>query len=282
MTGEPFGARLVSAMAARGPLCPGIDPHPGVLRDWGLPEAAGGARELGYRVVAAAEGLVAVVKPQVAFFERYGSAGLAALEQVLARCRDAGLLVIADAKRGDIGSTAAGYAHAWLDPASPLSSDAVTVSPYLGYEALRPFVEVAAANGRGVFVLALTSNPEGRALQAATMAGRSVAASIAADAARDNAAHGIPGPVGLVIGATPDIDPAAHGIDPAAVGGCLLAPGYGAQGGSAGDLGRIFAGAGRRVAVVAGRAVLSAGPDVTAMRDRMQRDIADTRGVLHA
>jgi orotidine-5'-phosphate decarboxylase len=286
--GPGFGARLVAALAAAGPVCPGIDPHPAVLRDWGLPEDAAGARELGLRLVAAAAGSAAVVKPQVAFFERYGSAGFAALEVVLARCREAGLLVIADAKRSDIGSSAAGYADAWLDPGSPLAADAVTASPYLGYGALAPLVAVATAAGRGVFVLCLTSNPEGRAVQwARTPDGGSVAAAVAAAAAADNAAHTratgeAVGPVGLVVGATAAVDPAGAGVDPAAVGGCLLAPGLGAQGGGAGDLARVFAGVGDRVVVAVGRDVLAAGPGVSAMRERILRYRSDTLPALRA
>ncbi|MGF1664165.1 MAG: orotidine-5'-phosphate decarboxylase [Kineosporiaceae bacterium] len=283
-----FGVRLVGALAAAGPVCPGIDPHPAVLRDWRLGEDAAGARELGFRVVEAAVGIAAVVKPQVAFFERYGSAGFAALEAVLARCREAGLLVIADAKRSDIGSSATGYADAWLDPDSPLAADAVTASPYLGYGALAPLVSAAAATGRGVFVLCLTSNPEGRPVQwARSPRGGSVAGEVAAAAAADNAAHarttgeGV-GPVGLVVGATAAVDPAGAGVDVVATGGCLLAPGLGAQGGGAGDLARLFAGAGERVVVAVGRDVLAAGPGVSAMRDRILRHRSDTLPALRA
>ena len=120
---------------------------------------------------------MAVVKPQSAFFERFGSRGIAVLERVLAAVRDAGALSLLDVKRGDIGSTMAGYAGAYLDPASPLAADAITASPYLGFGSLRPLLDAAYANGRGVFVLALTSNPEGPAVQRAVAAdGRTVAA----------------------------------------------------------------------------------------------------------
>lgn len=288
MRGTGFGARLVAATAAVGPVCPGIDPHPGVLRDWGLADDPDGARELGLRVVEAAAGTAAVVKPQVAFFERYGSSGVAALEVVLARCREAGLLVIADAKRSDIGSSAAGYADAWLDPRSPLAADAVTVSPYLGYGALAPLVDAAATGGRGVFVLCLTSNAEGRVVQSAvTAAGTSVAAEVAAAAAADNAAHTratgeAVGPVGLVVGATAAVDPGAAGVDLVSTRGCLLAPGLGAQGGGPADLARVFAGAGERVVAAVGRDLLTAGPAVAALRDRIHRYTTDTQAALRA
>src|SRR5690606_26132854 len=156
-----FGERLHQATATLGSLCVGIDPHESLLTSWNLPADAGGAREFGLRVVEAAAGRVAVVKPQVAFYERYGSAGFAALETVMAAARHAGLIVLADAKRGDIGTTMDAYAQAWLAPGAPLEADAVTVSPYLGVGALRSTFERARDAGKGVFVLAATSNPEG-------------------------------------------------------------------------------------------------------------------------
>ncbi len=133
---ERFGERVRSALRAKGPLCVGIDPHAALLAAWGLTDDAQGVREFGLRTVEAAAGKVAVVKPQVSFFERFGSRGIAALEDVLAAARAAGLIVIADAKRGDIGSTMDDYARAWLTPGSPLEADALTVSPFLGVGAL--------------------------------------------------------------------------------------------------------------------------------------------------
>lgn len=162
---EPFGSRLAAAMAARGPLCVGIDPHPGLLADWGLNDDAAGLESFSLTVVEAVASLAAAVKPQVALYERHGSAGMAVLERTLAAASDAGVLSIADAKRGDIGSTMAAYADAWLRDGSALAADSVTLSPYLGFESLRPALDLAAESGRGVFVLALTSNPEGKSVQ---------------------------------------------------------------------------------------------------------------------
>ena len=162
---EPFGARLAAAMDAHGPLCVGIDPHPGLLAAWGLPDDATGVRELAARVMDAVGGRVAAVKPQSALFERHGSAGVAVLEEVVAAGRATGTIVIVDAKRGDIGSTMAAYADAYLRDGSPLAGDALTVSPYLGFGSLTPAIEAALATARGLFVLALTSNPEAPSLQ---------------------------------------------------------------------------------------------------------------------
>ena len=182
----PFGARLERAMTVAGPLCVGIDPHPSLLDAWGLPATANGLERFALGVLEAAAERCAAVKPQVALFEAYGSAGFAVLERVLRESRAAGLLSIADAKRGDIGSTMAAYASAWLSDDSPLAADAVTLSPYLGFESLRPVSRARSSTGRGTFVLALTSNPEGASVQHVGGTG-SVAGSVLAAIARENA-----------------------------------------------------------------------------------------------
>src|SRR5690606_1075091 len=142
---EPFGTRLAAATAEHGPLCVGIDPHPRLLAAWGLPDDARGLREFALRVVEVLGGRVAAPKPQSALFERHGSAGVAVLEDVLAACRGTGTLSVLDVKRGDIGSTMAGYAEAYLADGAPLAADAVTLSPYLGLGSLAPAIELAHA-----------------------------------------------------------------------------------------------------------------------------------------
>ncbi|MFD9823835.1 orotidine-5'-phosphate decarboxylase, partial [Streptomyces violascens] len=166
----PFGTRLREAMDTRGPLCVGIDPHASLLADWGLNDDITGLERFTRTTVEALADRVAMLKPQSAFFERFGSRGVAVLEKAVEEARAAGTLVLMDAKRGDIGSTMAAYAATYLDPASPLFSDAVTVSPYLGFGSLRPALDLAAKSGSGVFVLALTSNPEGAEVQRSTAA----------------------------------------------------------------------------------------------------------------
>lgn len=264
MTDEKhFGARLARAVADRGPLCVGIDPHPGLLAAWELPQDAAGAERFGRTVVEALGDRVAVLKPQSAFFERYGSRGIAALERIIADARAAGALVIADVKRGDIGSTVAGYAAAYLDPASPLCSDALTASPYLGVGALAPLVAAAQAHGNGVFVLALTSNPEGAQVQRAVTAdGRTVAQTVLDAVGELNTGYAPYGPVGVVVGAT--LGDTGH--DLSRLNGPFLAPGLGAQGGTAESLRTVF-GAGRAAVLPSvSREVLRAGPDVAALR----------------
>ncbi|HYO86465.1 MAG TPA: orotidine-5'-phosphate decarboxylase [Dermatophilaceae bacterium] len=293
MTGPghpPFGARLRAAMQAHGPLCAGIDPHASMLADWGLSDTPAGLETFALRCVEAFAGQVACVKPQSAFFERFGSAGIAVLERVLADCRDSGTLAILDVKRGDIGSTMDGYAQAYLGPRSPLRADAMTLSPFLGYGSLRPALDLAARTGRGVFVLALTSNPEGPGVQHATPVtaetqppAGSVAGRIVAGAAADNAEAGragVLGSVGLVVGATVGDAVADLGLDLAGANAPLLAPGVGAQGGTAADLRRVFGPALTNVLASSSREVLAAGPQVEELRQAAGRTAAALRGML--
>ncbi len=187
-----FGARLQAAMRRHGPLCAGLDPHRALVEQWGLTYDVAGLERFALTCVEAFAGRVAAVKPQSAFFEVFGSRGIAVLERVLAELREAGTLTILDAKRGDIGSTMTAYAEAYLGDDAVAPADALTVSPYLGYESLRPAIDLAAQTGRGLFVLALTSNPEGRSVQHATRDGRSVAASVV-DGARGRQRRGAHG-----------------------------------------------------------------------------------------
>jgi orotidine-5'-phosphate decarboxylase len=276
-----FGSRLAEAVGARGRLCAGIDPHRGLMQDWGLPDSVEGLERFAMVAVEALGPVCAVVKPQSAFFERHGSRGVAVLERVVRGCREQGALVLLDVKRGDIGSTVQAYADAYLDPASPLAADAVTASPFLGLGSLDPLVATAHAHDAGVFVLALTSNPEGRQVQhARTPGGRSVAAEILAGLADRNAAAAgsAAGSLGAVVGATIELpsDVTAATLD---IGGPLLVPGIGAQGGTLADVRRVFGPAAGRVLPSSSREILRAGPDPAALRDAARRT-AETFAVL--
>jgi orotidine-5'-phosphate decarboxylase len=270
-----FGARLADAVSRRGPLCLGIDPHPELLRAWDLPISPGGLAAF-CDVCVQAYADFAIVKPQVAFFEAYGAAGYTVLERTIAALRDAGVLVLADAKRGDIGSTMAAYAAAWAGE-SPLAADAVTASPYLGFGSLQPLLDVAAAHGRGVFVLAATSNPEGASVQRAEIDGRAVAQSIVDQAAAVNQAQRPgPGSVGVVVGATVTDAPDVSGL-----GGPVLVPGIGAQGGQAGALSGLGGAVPGQLLPAVSREVLGAGPDIAALRaagERMRDAVAYLAG----
>jgi orotidine-5'-phosphate decarboxylase len=263
-------------MAARGPLCVGIDPHPALLKNWGLDDDAAGLRRFSLTVLEAVGSLAAAVKPQVALYERHGSAGMAVLEEVLAAA-DGQVLTIADAKRGDIGSTMAAYADAWLRDGSALAADSVTLSPYLGFESLRPALELAAQYGRGVFVLALTSNPEGASVQHVGGAD-SVARRITEAATAENRRFTGPlGSVGLVVGATVGTALADLRLDLEAVRGPILAPGLGAQGATPADLRRTFGAAYPQVLGTSSRDILAAGPGIQGLQDAARRTLDGLR-----
>lgn len=276
MTTATFGARLAAEFAAGRHLCAGIDPHAPLLAEWGLTDDAAGAERLGREVVAAAAGVAACVKPQIAFFERFGSAGFAALERVLADARDAELLVIADVKRGDIGSSFAAYAEAWLAPGSPLEADAMTVAAYQGFGTLAGALDLVRAHGKGIFVLAATSNPEAREVQLSRRTdGRTVAAAMVDDAVAWNAAEAsgeAVGPVGVVLGATLDL--ADFGIDtgrrPDGPSLPVLAPGFGHQGGRVEDARELFGGIGHALLANESRSILAGGPAGLAGRIRVR------------
>lgn len=257
-----FGVRLHERMTERGRMCIGIDPHPALLHDWGLDDTVGGMRRFALTAAEAVGPVAAVVKPQVAFFERHGSRGVAVLEEVAAQCRADGALVLMDAKRGDIGSTSQAYADAFLDPSSPLAGDAVTLSPYLGWGSLEPFFAAATEHGAGVFVLALTSNPEADEVQSAvTSTGESVGVRMLRHLAEANGPGPEWGSHGAVVGAT--VNPPGDDLQ---FNGPILAPGVGAQGATIGDIAARFGGVADRVLPNSSRAILSHGPTVDAIR----------------
>lgn len=271
-----FGERLEEAGQERGRLCVGIDPHPYLLDKWGLEPTADSLRTFSLRCVEAFSDTAALVKPQVAFFERFGSQGFAVLEDVLAALREAGCLTVADAKRGDIGSTMAGYADAWLGDSSPLRADSVTVSPYLGVGALGPVFTKAEETGRGVFVLAATSNPEARAIQSVPVGEESTIAQGVVD---ECAAFNVeaqkankPGDVGVVVGATLDNPPRLDALN-----GPALLPGVGAQGAGPEQVHGIVSAHPSLGFANVSRAVLEQGPDVADLRKAVAQVAAEFR-----
>jgi orotidine-5'-phosphate decarboxylase len=276
-----FGARLHRAMEQHGPLCAGIDPHRSLVESWGLTYDLSGLEQFALTCAEAFAGRVAAVKPQSAFFEVFGSRGIAVLERVLTELREAGTLTILDVKRGDIGTTMAAYGEAFLGRDAVAPVDAITVSPYLGYESLRPAIDLAAQTGRGLFVLALTSNPEGASVQHAVRDGRTVAASIVEGATVDNALareRGELGSIGLVVGATVGYAVADLGLDLVTAATPILAPGLGAQGGSVADLASVFGPARGQVLASSSREILGAGPDSTRLADQALRVADSLRG----
>lgn len=299
-----FGARTVKALHKRGPLCVGIDPHPQLLRNWGLDDDLASATRFCLTMVDSLAGEVAFIKPQSAFFERFGSQGIALLEQVIARCRQAGTQVILDVKRGDIGSTMQAYAQAYLDPDSALAVDAVTASPYAGVGALQPLFDMAAARNRGVFILALTSNSEGVALQKSLRKdGRTIAQSVIDDVADINAEAEPLGSVGVVVGATisqcrqfqtANLRQKTYGIthtsaqpgeaahDLSAVNGPILVPGMGAQGGQPSDLRRVLGNAATAAIPTYSREIARHGPTEASLKQAARHAMEACRDAIGA
>jgi len=266
-----FAERVQQALGRLGPLCAGIDPSKTLLHQWGLTDSPEGLQMFSDICIEAFSDAVGVIKPQVAFFERHGSAGMAVLERLFRQAREAGLITIADAKRGDIDSTAAAYADAWLGPTSPFAPDAVTVLPYMGFGALAPLFETARAQGRGVFVVARSSNKEGRSIQEArTASGESVEDALLREIAQENQGEaGELGSIGVVVGATnaPSLFPISQ------VRGIILSPGLGAQGATASDLGALFADCPRHsILANVSRSLLQRGPSIAALRETARQE----------
>jgi orotidine-5'-phosphate decarboxylase len=275
-----FGARLSDSWQRYGHLCVGVDPHDYLLDIWELEQNAVGAREFSLRVLDACMGVVGVIKPQVSFFERFGSSGFAALETLLARARDAEILVIADAKRGDIGSTMDGYGSAWLSPDSALSSDAVTVAPYLGVASLTGLVDTAESNERGLFVLGVTTNPEATTIQSARLTDSSESVSghvvrAVRELARADSSPDAVANIGVVIGASTDLG--AYGLSDEDLEGMpILAPGFGAQGAAVRDARSRFGRASSTLIVAQSRSILEAGREGVADAVRREaNEVAD-------
>jgi orotidine-5'-phosphate decarboxylase len=276
---DTFGDRLRDQIEERGPLCVGLDPSRRLLESWGREDTVEGLEFFSLAVLEAVIDTVGVIKPQNAFFERFGAAGYRVLERVMSDARDAQVMVVADVKRGDVGSTNEGYADAWLGHSSPLRADAMTVSPYLGIDSLAPMMDLAAATGRGIFVLTATSNVEGRIIQGARTSEDESVESYVLDAIRQrNQASETLGSFGAVLGATrsrPDF-----ALD--TLKGPYLVPGVGSQGGTPENVARMFerCPAGTVLASVS-RAILEAGPDRAALRDAARRwrdDLAHALG----
>lgn len=269
---ESFARRFAAARAAQGPLVFGLDPSADLLESWGLGDSADGLDKFADIVLAAADGPVGLVKPQSAFYERHGWRGIQTLQRLIAGARAAGLLVILDVKRGDVGSTNDAYAEAYLGKGAPLAADAITVHPYLGLAAMGAFVSRAAESGSCLLVVTRSSNPEGRAIQPG--AEQQLLAGIGALNARR--APGAVGPVGAVV-APVSMEPE---LDLAAASCLFLAPGVGAQGATPADVAQVFAACPDRVMPSASRSLLSAGSDVGRLRDAVSALAAEFRALL--
>lgn len=244
---ESFSKKIERAFASSGQLCAGIDPHSSLLEENDYTVSLEGLDHFCSTLLESVVGNVGIVKYQVSFFEKFGPEGMKVLQNQLSLAKKAGLLVIADAKRGDIGSTMQAYSDAWLAQDAPYMCDALTVSPFLGVGSLEPAVVSAVERGKGLFVLCATSNPEAALLQSAETSNGSVSAQIADEVKSLNhisaQSKDLFGSIGLVIGATVNLG--ARGLGDLNSGQTnlrspILAPGFGAQGGSLSQAKQIF------------------------------------------
>jgi len=268
----PFQVRFTELARGRSALCVGIDPSAESLGEWGLADDPAGLRAFCERMVEACAPLVAAIKPQAAFFERHGPAGMEVLRSTIDGIHEHGALAIIDAKRGDIASTAAAYGAAFLGPGSPFGGDALTVSAFLGFESLAPILDIARREAAGVFVVVRSSNPEGSGLQRAVMPdGRTVAEHLAdAVAGCDPAVS-----VGAVIGAT--LGGEVLALADRMPGALLLVPGIGAQGATVADVRHNFGRHYSRAMPAISRGIAGAGPDAAALRRQVERYAAEIR-----
>jgi orotidine-5'-phosphate decarboxylase len=262
---DSFASRFAAVRETYGPLAWGFDPAGSILERWGIGDTADGLDRFVDLALEAAVGTVGVVKPQAAFYERHGWRGIRTLDRLVTEARGAGLLVVLDAKRGDVGSTNEAYAEAYLGPGAPIEVDALTVHPYLGLGAMSAFIERAHAAGSCLLVVTRSSNPEGRGLQSTGGDGTSVEATLLSEIGVLNheLAPGALGPIGAVIGPTHLVP----SLDLRAANAIFLAPGVGAQGASPQDVAEVFSDCPDRVIPSASRLLLDGGPDVGLLRD---------------
>ena len=276
---DSFAARFAAVRSEFGPLVWGLDPSGAMLDGWGVGDTPEGLDRFADIVLEAARGTVGLVKCQAAFYERHGWRGFRTLQRLIGDAQSAGLLVLLDAKRGDVGSTNDAYAEAYLGAGAPLGADALTVHPYLGLGAMGTFVSRAQQSGSCLLVVTRSSNPEGRVVQSArSPSGLTVEEGLLVAIGELNAqlAPGEIGPIGAVIGPT-HIDPP---LDLVASQALFLAPGVGVQGATAEDVARVFAACPDRVMPSASRSLLVDGPDVGRLRDTAAKLAGEFRHVL--
>jgi orotidine-5'-phosphate decarboxylase len=260
-----FGTRIEQAFAKYGQLCVGVDPHAQLLEEWGLPETVEGLKSFSLAVLEASIGRVGFIKPQVAFFEKFGAKGFAVLEQFAELAAAEDILVIMDAKRGDIGSTMTGYFEAWLGKEAPFICDALTVSPFLGVGSMAEVMSESLERGKGLFVLAATSNVEGKSVQRARVGDNTLSQDILRQLEDINSvstsAGSVIGSFGAVVGATQNLSASGLSViqTEAELTTPILAPGFGAQGAALADARDLFQAGASRVIASVSRSVLTSG-----------------------
>jgi orotidine-5'-phosphate decarboxylase len=282
VTDRPFADRAVDAMSKYGHLVVGLDPSGDLLSAWGLGDTPDGLDRFVEIAIEACVGTVGVVKPQAAFYERHGWRGIRSLATLAQSCRQAGLLVLLDAKRGDVGSTNVAYAEAYLGDDAGIPVDAITVTPYVGFEAMTALFDKAIEANASVFVVTRSTNTEGRSLQTALHPdGKAVEHRILLQiaAVNDRVAPGRLGPIGSVFG---PIHGYPEGMDLDKMNGLFLAPGLGAQGATADRVAQCFRDCPDRVLASASRSILAQGPDPSGIRKSAQTLSDQLARALHS
>lgn len=281
MTTDPFAKRFQTLAKQRSPFCLGIDPTKELLLKWDLRDDATGLRHMCDNIIEAAGNRLALVKPQAAYFERFGVEGMAVLKALIEAFRAQGSLVLLDVKRGDIGSTSLAYAESYLGEGSAYQCDAMTALAYMGFGALEGMVQHAAKVGAGLFIVVRSSNREGDLLQNAIISssGLTVANHLANEitACNQHYSGDAIGLVGAVMGAT-----LLHAQDTLAHLGnsLLLCPGIGYQGATIADLLTRYKGAENRLIPTSSRGVLASGPDTRALRAAIEQHCDEAMGCL--
>jgi orotidine-5'-phosphate decarboxylase len=258
-----------------------FDPSGAILDAWRLGDTPAGLDRFAEIALETANGRVGLLKLQAAFYERHGWRGLRTLQRLIGDAQSAGLLVILDAKRGDVGTTNDAYAEAYLGADAPFGADALTVHPYLGLDAMGTFVSRANEAGSCLLIVTHSSNPEGRTVQSATtLSGRSVEEDVLVDIGNLNArlAPGEIGPIGAVFGPIG----ADRALDLVSANGIFLSPGIGMQGATPADVAQVFASCPNRVIPSASRSLLIKGPAVARLGDAVDALAREFKELLPA
>ena len=273
-----FSEKLQAKMYERSLFCVGLDPSIDNLTNWNLPPTAFGAYEFCKKILDASLNDVLIFKPQYAFFEQFGPEGLKVLCDVIKLIKENGAVCILDCKKSDIGSTMAAYGRATISDKGAFRADAITVTPYLGFQALKPVFQEAQSMGAVIFIVVRSSNPEGSEIQTARLKdGRTVAEALADGIQQENSKILKNKTLGAVIGATLDPEDLNNRrIIDKLKNSWILAPGIGAQGASIESIKTLFRSHSKNVIPAASRSLYSAGSEKTTLQKciRKYRDEA--------
>jgi orotidine-5'-phosphate decarboxylase len=273
-----FSQKFLELAKTRSPFCLGIDPTEELFKSWGLNFDIAGLKKMCEIIIAAAKDNLALVKPQSAYFERFGPKGMEVLQNLVKEFHKKETLVLLDAKKADIGATTLSYAKAYLGKESPYNFDAITVTSYMGFEALMPLLEYAKEQNCGVFIVVRSSNIEGSMIQKASITDKTSIADYLSQKINDfnhQISNQSIGPIGAVMGATLAFEDIKTTISK--LNNCLiLTPGIGHQGASFEDLKTNYQAILKNLIPTSSRAVLSKGPDIVSLRQEIIKNCQES------